>query len=181
MVETSVEMIFSASVKSSGRVTLMLVSDPSTMDFTVMDNSPAFNLSFVNFPMDLFGVKEPRLKKLAKTPDVPVLVILSSNYKSENKVVEWLGAQMKNIETLEEQSASGLSEAAGAIIVKVENGSIAEKEGLLLGDVILKAEETKVKTCTDLLKVYQEINWTGKINLVIFRNQSEKAITIKIK
>ncbi len=158
-----------------------IFSDPSTMDFTVMDNSPAFNLSFVNFPMDLFGVKEPRLKKLAKTPDVPVLVILSSNYKSENKVVEWLGAQMKNIETLEEQSASGLSEAAGAIIVKVENGSIAEKEGLLLGDVILKAEETKVKTCTDLLKVYQEINWTGKINLVIFRNQSEKAITIKIK
>lgn len=158
-----------------------IFSDPSTMDFTVMDNSPAFNLGFINFPMDRFGVKEARLKKLAKTPDVPVLVMLSRNYSSENKVVEWLGAQLKNIETKEEKSASGLSEVAGTIIVQIENGSIAEREGLLAGDVIIKAEETQIKTNTDLLKVYQEIAWTAKINLVVFRNQSEKAIKVKIK
>jgi len=40
-------------------------------DFRVKKTSPALKLGFVNFPMDQFGVQSPRLKALARTPEIP--------------------------------------------------------------------------------------------------------------
>jgi hypothetical protein len=40
-------------------------------DFRVKESSPALTLGFVNFPMDQFGVQSPRLKSLARTPQIP--------------------------------------------------------------------------------------------------------------
>jgi len=41
-------------------------------DFRVKETSPALKLGFVNFPMDQFGVQSPRLKALARTPEIPI-------------------------------------------------------------------------------------------------------------
>jgi len=40
-------------------------------DFRVKETSPALKLGFVNFPTDQFGVQSPRLKALARTPEIP--------------------------------------------------------------------------------------------------------------
>ena len=46
--------------------------DPSKGDFRVKDGSPALTVGFKNFPMDRFGVQAPRLRALARTPEIPV-------------------------------------------------------------------------------------------------------------
>ena len=46
----------------------VLFVDPAKGDYRVKDNSPALALGFKNFPMDQFGVTDPRLKALARTP-----------------------------------------------------------------------------------------------------------------
>jgi hypothetical protein len=45
--------------------------DPSHGDYRVSEDSPALKLGFKNFPMDQFGVRSPRLKRLARTPLLP--------------------------------------------------------------------------------------------------------------
>lgn len=42
--------------------------DPDKGDYRVNKNSPALDLGFKNFPMDQFGVTNPKLKALARTP-----------------------------------------------------------------------------------------------------------------
>ena len=48
-----------------------LFVDAAQGDFRVKDGSPALKLGFVNFPMDQFGVRTPRLKAMARTPEIP--------------------------------------------------------------------------------------------------------------
>ena len=50
-----------------------LFVDAAQGDFRVKDGSPALKLGFVNFPMDQFGVRTPRLKAMARTPEIPPL------------------------------------------------------------------------------------------------------------
>lgn len=45
-----------------------LFVDAAKGDFRVRDGSPALKLGFVNFPMDEFGVRSPRLRALARSP-----------------------------------------------------------------------------------------------------------------
>ena len=46
----------------------VLFVDPDKGDYRVKSNSPAIVLGFKNFPMDKFGVTNPKLKALARTP-----------------------------------------------------------------------------------------------------------------
>ena len=48
-----------------------LFVDPANGDFRVKDGSPALELGFKNFPMDQFGVVSPRLRAIARTPEIP--------------------------------------------------------------------------------------------------------------
>jgi hypothetical protein len=50
-----------------------LFVDPAKGDYRVRDGSPALALGFQNFPMDQFGVQSPRLKAIARTPELPKL------------------------------------------------------------------------------------------------------------
>jgi len=150
-------------------------------DFSVENSSSALKLGFVNFPMDSFGVQNPGLKKIAKTPKIPELIFYSTSSLNDKETINWLGADIKNIETMEERSASGLSDNAGVIVFEIENNSIASRSGLKKEDVIILAEGNKVNNIQDLFRVYQENNWTGKLNLVVIRNQTEEKITIKTK
>ena len=58
---------------------------------------------------------------------------------------------------------------------------LAEISGLEIGDVIIKAETDEVNNLTDLLQAHQSHNWMGRLNIVVFRNQSETKLLIKTK
>ena len=156
-------------------------SDPDNLDFSVVENSPALSLGFVNFPMDQFGVKKPHLKRIAATPVVPELISSLGGELPVRRAVAWLGAEISNITTMEERSASGLGKSSGVIISEIPAGSAAARSGLMEGDVIIMAEGEDVNSIPDLLKIHQENNWTGKLDLVIYRNQVEQSLTVKTK
>ncbi|HEY3854264.1 MAG TPA: right-handed parallel beta-helix repeat-containing protein [Verrucomicrobiae bacterium] len=52
--------------------------DPSTGDYRVKDESPALKLGFKNFPMDQFGVVSPKLRAIARTPDLQLKKAIQS-------------------------------------------------------------------------------------------------------
>jgi len=63
----------------SGRDANSLIADamflhPATGDYRVRADSPAMKLGFKNFPMDQFGVTDPRLKAIARTPVLPAVL-----------------------------------------------------------------------------------------------------------
>ena len=158
-----------------------LFINPQNYNFNVAKKSPAFKLGFINFSMDSFGVQKPELKKIAEVPEIPELIFFGTDDQSLNSTKTWLGAKIKSIESMAERSASGLREIAGVIILEIENSSIVWENGLRKNDVILEAEGIKIYNVKDLLKIYQEKNWTGKLNLLIKRNQYEQRIIIKTK
>jgi hypothetical protein len=156
-----------------------MFKNPSELDFRVSENSPALKIGFKNFSMDEFGVQKESLKKIAKTPEVPVIKDLSENKSSP--VVAWLRNDIKSVDSEQEQSAYGLNFAEGVILLRVWQHSVAVKNnGLKKGDVILEAAGKKVKNIQDFFRINVE-NKTDMLDLIIMRNQAEKEIRIKIK
>ena len=158
-----------------------MFENPEHGNYTLATNSPAFKIGFQNIPMDKFGVQKPSLKSIAKTPEFPVIWSVEDGNKKESITMNWLGATIKNIETLEERSASGLNKTAGVLIVSIEENAILHKSNIQNGDVIVWSEGIEVNTISDLMKSYQGHNWKGKINMKIFRNQKEQEILILTK
>ncbi|MCK5210046.1 MAG: PDZ domain-containing protein, partial [Cyclobacteriaceae bacterium] len=157
-----------------------LFIDPKYGDFRVLDNSTALKLGFKNFAMDRFGVQKPGLKQIAKTPEIPV-IIFSADNENPIKTANWLGATLKNIETMGERSATGLKEISGILILKVKEGSLAAKGGIQEGDVVISCEENEVKTISDLLNCNQGNNWKGVLKIRIVRNQNKEDLLLKLK
>ena len=157
-----------------------LFVSPEYGDYNVQDQSPALGTGFRYFPMDEFGVKKPSLKKIAKTPILPSIWSVS-NDKTKSLQMNWLGAEIKNIETMAERSASGLNKTAGVLILDISKKSILSKSDLQIGDVIIGCEEEKVDEIKDLMLNYQTNNWKGRLNLEIFRNQKSMKVQIGTK
>ena len=154
--------------------------NPEKGDFTIEENSLALKLGFKNFPMDKFGVQKPELKAIAKQPEIPELNIVSFQNRGK-RIKVWLGGTLKNIETPEEQSASGLFSMDGVIVLKVKESSKLAKSGIKDGDVIVGIEGEKVNNISELLIKYKENLWHGSINLNIIRHQKEINVSIELK
>ena len=123
----------------------------------VSEQSPAIEVGFINFSMDHFGVQKPELRKIAKTPTIPTLVFPAGS-KHAIKTTDWLGANLKNIETMGERSAAGLEETNGILITQILENSLAHRGGLEEGDVIVKCENNKVNNVNELLSTVQGNN-----------------------
>lgn len=152
-------------------------NNPERGDFTVEQNSIAHKVGFRNIPMDKFGVQKDELKAIAKQPDIPELNIQSFQ-KAEKTTRKWLGGILKNIVTPEEQSASGLFNMDGVLILKVEEDSKLLTIGLREGDVIVGIDGEKVKNIADLLSKYQGNLWKGNLKMNIIRSQKELEVRI---
>jgi S1-C subfamily serine protease len=147
-----------------------------------MENSPALELGFKNFPMDQFGVKKPELKALAKTPEVHVLKKPNEVDDASSTIVAWLRNNIKGVDSKEEQSAYGLSSPKGVIVRSVWNGSpVAHEGGLKKGDVILEVEGSKMKDVKDFFTILKDKNQLEELVMVVMRNQSELSLSVKVK
>lgn len=158
-----------------------MFENPETGNYSLNEHSPAFEIGFQNIPMDKFGVQKPSLKAIAKTPEFPVIWSVDDDNTKDSGTMNWLGAMIKNIETLEERSASGLNKAAGVIILKIEEETILANSTIKVGDVIIEGESEEINTIQDLMKVFQGHNWKGKINFKIFRNQKPMDLVVGVK
>jgi S1-C subfamily serine protease len=106
---------------------------------------------------------------------------VDSDKSKESITMIWLGATIKNIETTEERSASGLNKTAGVVILKIAEESVLGIAALKVGDVIIGGEGEEINQIQDLMKVFQGHNWKGKINFKIFRNQKPMDLVVGVK
>lgn len=148
-------------------------------DFRVKTASHALTIGFKNFPMNEFGVVSASLKQRAAKPKITAVRTLEANKKGET--TEWLGAIIKNIETLGEQSASGTPDMNGVLVVSVTPGSISEKSGLAPGDVIRKINGKDVANVAEMLNALQVIMWQGAAQANIWHNQQSKDVHLRLK
>ncbi|TWU38863.1 hypothetical protein Q31b_39410 [Novipirellula aureliae] len=129
--------------------------DPAAGNFQVAEGSPALAIGFRNFPMDHFGVRDAKLRGIARTPMIPALRNVSSDPASI--VYDWHGGKIRNIEGAE-YSAWGISSEIGGVMVLYTPGweGLLGDEGLREGDLINGCNGQRVKNVVDLIKLIQE-------------------------
>lgn len=79
---------------------------------------------------------------------------------------------------IDEATAKRNNLVVGVYIKAIEDFSSAEKAGLKVGDVIIKANDTTVKTFDDLEAVKNSLKIGDALKLTINRNGAEKEITV---
>lgn len=140
---------------------------PERGDYTVTNAALAARAGFVNFPMDDFGVRPARLKALAEQPEFPMPRALSQ--VATLQAVQLQGLSLKPVETLGEQSAAGLGDKAGLIVLAVEAGSVGAAAGLQARDVIVSAAQQPI---SDVATLQSLLAAGPRVELTIVRNQA---------
>ena len=143
--------------------------DPANGNFSVKENSPALKIGFQNFAMDSFGVVSEKLKKIAKTPVIPQLIVTLNS--SAGRVYEWLGGLVKNVETFGEQSSNGLSSMSGVLILNIPEGSALGKQGFIKSDVIIRCGGKDIRTFEQLLKDIDANPGKEYLDISVMRDQ----------
>ncbi|WP_430973931.1 hypothetical protein [Sunxiuqinia rutila] len=146
--------------------------NPKEGNFTVKEDSPALKIGFKNFDMDQFGVVSEKLRKIAKTPNIPQEIV--SGNTVTGKVYTWLGAKVKNVETLGEQSANGLSSMSGILLLDVPANSELGLRGFNTSDVIVGVNKQEVKTFEQLMQLLQGLQSKKNCTINMMRNQQAK-------
>ena len=159
-----------------------LFVDPGNGNYRVQKDSPALRLGFQNFPMDQFGVQWPRLKRIARTPELPRLQTAQSTQPESTRdprPAAWMGATVKNIVGLGEVSASGLPGEIGVLLMDVPPASRAATAGLRVGDVILRLAGKSADSLAALKQITAALPATGHVHITIWRQQKEAIIEVE--
>lgn len=151
-----------------------LFIDPASGDFRVKDGSPALKLGFENFPMDRFGVRSPRLRALARTPEIPALRGAGDGAGAAE--TRWEGATLRLLLHYEFSAIGVAADAAGIFVAEVPEQTPAFARGLRKGDFIQRVHGQPVRTVQDLLHALAGIPAGGKIRLDILRNQQPATV-----
>jgi serine protease Do len=75
----------------------------------------------------------------------------------------------------------GVKEGRGVLVSKVSEGSPAERAGLEVGDVIIKADGTRIQRARDLTEVIQDKEKGEKIKLEVIRDRKARSIEVEIE
>ena len=120
--------------------------DPARGDYDVRSGSPARAVGFVNFPMDRFGVTDPQLRAMARTPRLPGTVPTPAPARDATPR-PWAGGVVRNVATDAEMSAYGTAGVSGVLVVRPPaDGRVA----LRAGDVIVSIDGKPVDSVADL-------------------------------
>lgn len=158
--------------------------NPSHGDYRVTPTSVALTAGFKNFSMSDFGVTSPRLRALSALPGFPQLIVTSA---AKEKTYVVLGAKVKTVTTLGEQSAAGLSDLKGVLVLEVDPSSLTGTSGLKMGDVIVElepdafgTERQSIDNVADLVSLVRARSWRGELDVTVVRNQRSIHLAIKI-
>lgn len=149
--------------------------DPANGDYRVKEGSPAFKIGFKNFPMDQFGVTSPRLRALARRPELPTVRQAATSAKVQTHV--WCGMTVKDVTSEGEKSSAGLAEIAGVMVLEVPENSLGAVSGFRRGDVVLGFADQEVRRFADIPPLASQ--FTREVPVKIFRNQMPQTLKIK--
>lgn len=157
--------------------TIPVFRNASEGDYSISEECTGiFRIGFKNFAMDEFGVRPDNLKKLARTPLLPVPII--NDEQCDSEITQWHGWNVKNLETLGERSATGMNTERGVYIISSSAFHNPLRDFIQSNDVILGFDDKQVNNIEDLQKAEHEISKKENISLTIFRSQKEITILI---
>lgn len=142
--------------------------------YRVAPDSPAIKLGFQLFPLDQFGVQWPKLKAIARTPDLsPPGGSGAATLSSERSAATatWLGATVRNLVGLGEVSATGMAGETGVLVLQVPPQSRAAAAGIQTGDVIVGFEGKPVPSLPDLVRLTSSAPAFGIVEIRVWRGQ----------
>ncbi len=157
--------------------------DPARGDFQVADDSPALSLGFKNFPMDRFGVQDPRLKPLAKSPRFSAVreSVPGGNVPTPKPTAySWLGMKVRALSG-DEFSAYGVPEKSGGIaILEIPLNSYGSRAGFLPDDLLLRIGDAATPETSEFIRVGKRVADGGTpVELTLLRHQAEQRLTIQ--
>lgn len=155
-----------------------LFLDPAKGDFRVDSLSPALQLGFKNFPMDEFGVISARLKKIAKQPKIPDILAMDNSQSSET--FEWYMCTVKNVKTMEERSAAGLSSTSGVLFLSIPGYSNPGRSGFKTGDVIVAFAGKPVIDYEHLKSIIKENKGAKELVFEVMHNQQKVELKLEL-
>ncbi len=162
--------------------------DPESGDYRVHGDSPAIKLGFQNFDMNRFGVRDPQLRALARTPPLPGTLAAAGiesggwgrRYRAPS-TANWLGAKLKEIGDEGEMSALGLGDRDGVLVVDVAAGSVARLSGLRKNDVIRRLNGDIVSNLKAFATKWNAVQRPADVELVVWRNQAEVVLVVALR
>jgi hypothetical protein len=159
--------------------------DPANGDYRVREGSPALELGFENFPVDRFGVESARLRAIAKTPRLPSADETEPPgrharrpARRDGRVHDWLGAKIKNLAGLGEQSATGMHAQVGVLVIEVPADSTAGRIGLQAHDVILAVNGHEARDVGALRKLHKTAAGRKSYQITVWRSQAKHVVTV---
>lgn len=156
-----------------------LFLDPARGDYRVAPGSPALAVGFRNFCTESFGVRCPRLRRLAKTPLLPALgQPHDASAATSARRTEWLGARLKEVRGSELSAFGAAFDQAGLVVESVDPGTPTHRAGLRTGDLILRVDGVRtdcVRALTDHLAATRAR--TRRVDLL--RNQEPLTLDMK--
>lgn len=154
-------------------------NNPEEGDFSIKKDSILKDVDFQNFDLSTVGVVSKRLKEKADTPNIPEL-LLNSGEQNQEAEQEWHKAVIKPVETLGEQSATGLSALKGMLVLDLKESSLLKKGGIEENDVILSLFGKETNDIHTLKKLEIANKWKGRLVFTVWRNQKEHEIEIHL-
>jgi len=158
---------------------------PAIGDYSVRPDSPAIRIGFKNVTMNDFGVRPRRLRRRAEHPGYPLpLGDIAPAAAAEER--SFAGMALKSVTTAGEQSAAGLPEKAGVMVLSVDKGSPAAAAGFKPGDVIIAlpgdAGDTRqaINTAEELLAEFKSRRWRNEIAVRVMRNQAPSDLRLAL-
>lgn len=152
---------------------------PENGNYQVRATSPALKIGFQTIPMNQFGVRKTALRAIARSPKLPVL--FDQRFEESVQEMTWLGASIRNVRGLGDRSAFGLPDEKGIIVVNIPKGSLLENSGLKTGDVIRTAGQEETPNIGRLVAIQTQVNWTGRLDVTIIRNQQVIKLSLPLK
>ncbi len=150
--------------------------NPAAGDFRVKATSPALKLGFVNFPMDQFGVQSPRLKAIARKPEITPPT--QSELSATGEQITWLGATMREL-TGEEYSALGLPAGArGVLVAHALHSDATRSAGLQTADFIQQVNGQTVKNLSQFMAAIENAPADQGLKFEVIREYRPKTIEI---
>ncbi len=120
--------------------------------------------------------KLPELRKLPKPPELPEPKIFSWGLEHR----KYIGIYLEEINR-ELSEYFGVKEGRGLLVAKITKDSPAEKAGLKVGDVIIKADGIRTERARDLTGVIQDKEKGERIKLELLRNKKVRSVGVEIE
>jgi serine protease Do len=117
-----------------------------------------------------WGVPELRI------PEMPPIEIPKYQMLSQNSILGITGESIGS----QDQLADFFGVTEGVLVKSVRQSSAADKAGLKAGDVIIKVEDTAVRTANGITNAIRAAR-SKTVNLTVVRNKREMPITVTIE